>query len=264
MTTPSIQWPKLEQDLTTGSEDFFGGVSLTWTEEGGSKTVTKPEFGTVTLSCHELSCFTVVTEILMADSAINIGNLLVQLFQGAWWHGTDKAFLNGAGNTRPLGIMNDPGVNLQTRVLAGRVHYEDVFNMATVLPSPFDAGAVFFMNKACFMSLRKQKDTTGRPVIDLSDGYNSFGEGIAGYAAGYPIVMSDYKTAAMGSRGDVILGNWSRYFIGERADLRVDMSRHAEFQNNRVAFRASGRVGGIAEEPRAFVVLNSTADASLS
>ncbi len=264
MTTDNIQWPKLVQTLTAGSEDFFGNISFTWTEEGRAKTKTKPSFDTLSLRCHEYSAYTEVTDVLLEDAAINMANLLVQLFQGAYWHYTDKIFLNGLGGTRPLGLMNDPGVTVIPRVTANKVQYEDLLNMSGELPPMFDANAVWFMSKQCFNSLRKQKDDNNQPVIQLGQGYNDFGEGVAGYACGYPIVMSDYKTAALGSQGDVVLGDWKHYFIGERSAMKLEMSKHVAFQENRTAFRATGRLGGIPEEPKAFVVLDDTADASKS
>lgn len=263
MTTDNINWPKLIQNIEDGEDDFFGNVQIGWTEEGGEKPETRPSFETLRLTCHELAAYTEITDTLLEDSAINLGNLLTQLFQGAYWHSTDKVFLQGMGITRPLGVLQDAGVKTQNRVISGACHYEDLINMSTQLPSLFDSGAVFFMNKACFNSLRKQKDSVGRPVIDLADGYNSFAEGIAGYALGYPIVISDYKTSPLGTSGDVLLGNWKHYFIGERKTLNIEMSKHAVFRNNRTAFRCSARVAGLAEEPKAFVKLSSTADASL-
>jgi HK97 family phage major capsid protein len=264
MTTQSIQWPKLEQDLTAGSEEFFGNVLLSWTEEGRQKPDTRPSFTTLGLDCHEISAYTEVTDILIEDSAINIGNLLVQLFQGSYWHHTDQQFLQGMGNTRPLGVLNDPNINVVPRVEATRVRFEDLLNMSTALPPMFDSGAVWMMKKACFNSLRKQKDDIGHPVIQLGQGYNDFSEGIAGYILGYPVVMSDYKTAALGSRGDVVLGDWKHYFIGERTGIKMEMSRHVAFEYNRTAFRASARLGGIPEQPKAFVVLDSTVDTDYS
>ena len=264
MTSDNIQWPKLKQTLTDGSEDFFGNVVMTWTEEGDQKTDTKAEFGSLALDAHELSAYTEVTDILLADSAINIGNLLVQLFQGAYWHYTDKVFLNGMGGTRPMGVLNHPGVTHIDRVEAGRVRFEDLLNMSSELPNMFDAGAVWMMKKEVFNSLRKQKDDNGHPVIALGDGYNDFSQGVAGYIIGYPVIMSDYKTAALGSEGDVVLGDWKHYFIGERATISVEMSRHVAFRHNRTAFRCTSRLGGNVEQEKAFVVLNAAADSGLS
>jgi HK97 family phage major capsid protein len=253
MTTNNIQWPKLVQDLSVaGSEDFFGNVVMTWTEEGASKTNTRPQFGSLALDCHELSAYTEITDVMIEDSAINLGNVLIQLFQGAYWHYTDMVFLNGMGGTRPLGVLNDPNINSVDRLYAG--------NMSSKMPAMFDANAVWFMKKEVFNSLRKEVDDLGRPVIELGQGYNNFGEGIAGYIIGYPVVISDYKTAALGSTGDVVLGDWKHYFIGERNSVKMEMSRHVAFRENRTAFRAAARLGGIPEEPLAFVVLNSSAD----
>jgi len=265
MTTETIQWPKLYQDLDTeGSEEFFGNVIMKWTEEGDSKTSTKPEFKMIGIKAHELSAYAEITDILISDSAINIGNLLVQLFQGTYWHWTDRSFLRGVGNAMPLGILNDPKIRTVDRVIAGRVRYEDLFNMSTKLPPMFDAGACWLMSKACFNDLRKQKDDNGQPVIQLGMGYNDFGEGIAGYILGSPVIMSDYKTNPLGQFGDVIYCDPKHYFIGERQGIEMSMSRHAAFQQNRTAFRASGRIGGIVEEPNAFVVLSDEADSNNS
>jgi HK97 family phage major capsid protein len=256
MTTQTIQWPKLKQDLTDGEEEFFGNVVMHWTEEGREKTATKAEFGQVGLTCHELSAYTEITDILIEDSAINIGNLLVQLFQGTYWHFTDRSFLRGMGNIQPLGVLNDPKTRSVKRYQDGVLRYEDLLNMSTELPPMFDAGACFFMGKGTFNSLRKQKDDDGRPVIQLGDGYNNFGEGIAGYILGYPVVMADYKVNKLGLRGDVVLADWKHYFIGERSGVKMEMSRHTAFEYNRTAFRASARLGGIPEEANAFVILS--------
>lgn len=265
MTTDKIQWPKLKQDLTQGSENFFGNVEVYWTEEGGEKPDTQPEFTMMALECHEISCFAPVTDQLLADAAINIGNLLVQLFQGAYWHGTDRAFLRGMGGSQPMGLLNAPKVPSISRVTANRVSYKDLLNMQAALPPMFDANAVWMMKKSVFNDLRKETDNNGRPVIDLGIGYNNFGEGVAGYALGLPIVMSDYKTEALGTRGDVVLGDWKAgYFIGERKTLTVEMSRHLLFKQNMTAFRASARVGGTTAQEYAFVVLDSTADSNMS
>jgi len=266
MTGPNIKWPRLVQDLTEGEEEFFGNMIVTWTEEGGEKPETRPQFDILSLDAHEISAYTEITNVLIEDSAINLGNLLVQLFQGTYWYQTDREFLRGFGNTRPLGVLNDPNIGSVDRVTASRVRYEDLLNMSTALPPMFDAGACWMMSKACFNSLRKQKDENGQPVIQLGLGYNDFSEGVAGYVLGYPVVVSDYRTARLGYRGDCVLGDWKHYFIGERTGITVEMSRQAGevFRQNRTAFRASGRLGGIPEQPKAFVVLDDTADANQS
>jgi HK97 family phage major capsid protein len=260
MSTQTIQWPKLKQSLVDGEEEFFGNVVMHWTEEGREKTDTRPKFGQIGLTCHELSAYTEITDILIEDSAINIGNLLVQLFQGSYWHYTDRSFLRGMGNVQPLGVLNDPKIRVVKRCEADKLRYEDFINMSTELPPMFDAGACWFMTKGAFNSLRKQKDNDGHPVIQLGEGYNNFGEGIAGYILGYPVVMADYKVNKLGQRGDVLLGDWKHYFIGERSGVKMEMSRHTAFEFNRTAFRASARLGGIPEEANAFVVMSDEVD----
>ncbi len=258
MTTEKISWPKLVQDPDNNS--WFGGVQVYWAEEAQTLVNTKPEFTMMSLEAHQIAAMCPVTDQLLADSAINIGNLLVQMFQGAYWHVTDRSFFQGLGATQPMGLLQTPNVPAISRVTAGRVGYKDLLNMSTQLPPMYDANACFFMKKECFNALRKETDSQGRPVIDLSAGYNVFSEGVAGYAAGYPIVMSDYKTSDMGEKGDVVLGDMKHYFVGERKSVSVEMSRHYYFNQVMTAFRCVARVGGTVEQEKAFVLLDSTAD----
>lgn len=258
MVTDKIQWPKLVQD--PDNDNWFGGVQLRWTNEGGTKQTTTPQFTMLTLECHELSGLAPVTDQLLQDAAVNIGNLLVQLFQGAYWHWTDKYFFQGQGGAQPMGILNAPNIPIIPRITEGRVGFRDLLNMQSQLPPMYDANAIFMMEKEVFNSLRKEVDSNGRPMIDVGIGYNNFGEGVAGYAAGVPIVMSDYKTSALGAKGDVVLCDPKHYFVGERKTLSVEMSRHFYFDQNMTAFRCSARVGGTVEQEQAFVILDSTAD----
>ena len=61
---------------------------------------------------------------------------------------------------------------------------------------------------------------------------------------GKPAFLADGKISSLGTRGDVILGNWTWYYIGFRQDFSMDSSRHYKFRSNRTALRCSGRVDG--------------------
>jgi len=258
MGTDKIGMPKLAQrpDGIAGDDfDHFAGVSFTWTEEGGTKTETEPSFEFIELIAHELSGYTEVTNILLDDSALNLMNFLTNLFRAAWVWQTDVSFIRGNGGGQPLGIVNDPAALTQARAGAGAVTFTDINNMATLMPSVFDAGAVWMCNKQVIADLRDERDNNNSLLLqhmysDLSDGYQLT-------MLGYPVVKADGKTYPLGTTGDIILGNLRHYYIGDRQNFTMDSSTHFRFRANRTALRVSGRLDGQPAIPEAFVILTA-------
>jgi len=260
MGTDKLGMPKLAQRSDKDAADFdhFAGVVFTWTEEGHTKTETEPSFEFLELIAHELSGYTAVTNILLEDSTLNIMNFLTGLFRRAWLWFTDRAFLRGQGARQPLGVISDPAVLVVNRAVAGTVTYADVLAMDTKLPAVFDQGAVWMCNKDVLNALRGQVDAAGQPVLQqfYHTGPGGIGMGQIDMMLGYPIVKADQKTMPLGTRGDIILGNWSWYYIGQRKGFSMDISTHFLFRANQTAIRVTGRLDGQAAIPEAFCVLD--------
>jgi len=268
MSTDKLGMPKLAQraDADAADWDHFAGVSFTWTEEGGQKTETEPSFEFLELVAHELSGYTEVTNILLEDSAINILNFLTGLFRRAWIWFTDKSFLRGNGARQPVGVLqNDPAVLVVARAVAGTVTYADVINMENKLPSVFEDGAVWMCNKRVLNALRNERSAlTGELILQqfYHTGPGGVGSKMVEYLLGYPVIRADQKTHAIGTRGDICLGNWMWYYIGNRKGFTMDSSKHFRFRSNRHALRVTGRVDGQAAIPEAFVVLGDVTGGS--
>jgi len=263
MTTDKLGMPKLAQrpDGIAGDDyDHHAGVIFTWTEEGGTKTETEPTFEFIELIAHELSGYTALTNILISDSVINIMNFLTALFRSAWIWQTDKEFIRGDGANKPLGIVSDPLVLTVNRQTAGTVTFTDVNAMRTMLPSVFDAGAVWLLNKQVEGALRNERDT-GNALL-LQEFYSNLADGYVPQMLGYPVIRADGKTYPMGTKGDVILANLRYYYVGDRQNFTMDSSTHYLFRSNKTAVRVSGRLDGQCSIPEAFVVLDDVATAS--
>jgi len=268
MGTDKLGMPKLAQrpDESSRNEHFdhFAGVSFTWTEEGGEKTSTEPTFEFLELIAHELSGYTAITDTLIEDSSINIMNFLTGLFRRAYVWYTDRSFIRGNGARQPLGVVPDPAVLSTNRQHANSFEFRDAINMDTRLPSVFDDGAVWFMNKDCMNNLRDERDTTANLILQEFYQETAPGAGAkrVSMLLGYPVIHSGGKTYTKGTTGDVILGNWSWYYIGDRKRFTMDVSRHYLFRNNKTALRVCGRLDGIPACPEAFVILNSAVGTS--
>lgn len=257
MRGEKLSFPKLLQnpDVDDGSFDHFAGVSFAWTEEGGQKAETQPEFGLVEMIVHELSGYTEITNILLDDSVLNLMNYLTNIFRSAWYWITDKSFLDGTGGKKPLGIINDPQVLTIQRQSALDVQVDDLLNMDAKLPAVFDQSAVWMYSKKVRAKIRGQKVTNSSKELVLQETYSDLAQGYISTILGRPAILMDGKIPALGTAGDVILGDWKWYYIGFRQDFVMDSSRHYAFRNNRTALRCSGRVDGQAAMPQAFVVL---------
>ncbi len=266
MVADKIGMPKLAQrpDEDDSNFDHFAGVAFTWTDEGGSKTETEPSFEFLELVAHELSGYTEITDILLEDSAINLMNFLVNLFRRAYIWYTDRSFIRGTGARQPLGVVSDPAVTVVARQTAGAFVYTDAINMANQLPSVFDANAVWFMNKRVVNSVRNERDDNAALLLQqfYQAGPPGIGHGQILSMLGYPVVLTDNKTYALGTTGDVILGDWTQYYIGDRKRFTMDVSKHFKFRTNRTAMRITGRLDGQPAISEAFCVLGTTGGTS--
>jgi len=260
MTRDKLGMPKLAQradEDDTTNFDHFAGVAFTWTDEGGEKSSTEPSFEFIELIAHELSGYTEITDILLEDSVINLMNFLTNLFRRAYLWYTDRSFIRGTGARQPLGVVNDPAVTIVARAGAGAFTYTDAINMVNQLPSVFDNGAVWFMNKRVLNSIRNERDTNNALLLQqfYQAGPPGIGTGPIMSILGYPVIPSDGKTYALGTTGDVILGNWNWYYIGDRKRFTMDVSKHYKFRENKTAIRVCGRLDGQPAIPEAFVLL---------
>lgn len=258
MSVEKLSFPKLMQnpDVSSASFDHFAGVSFDWTEEGGEKPSTEPNFGLVEMIVHELAGYTEVTNILLDDAVINLMNYLTRIFRSAWYWYTDRDFLRGTGGKRPLGIINDPQILTVNRQTAGTIEVQDVLNMDAALPSVFDPQSVWFITKTGRAALRGQTVSATSKELVLRESYIDIAKGYDMTILGKPAFLADGKAQTLGTAGDLILGAWPWYYIGMNQNFTMDSSRHYKFRNNRTALRCSGRLDGQAAIPQAFVILD--------
>lgn len=260
MGTDRLRMPKLAQVSDGSNLDHFAGMSFQWLEETDTKTKTKPKFEALALNAHKLAGYTAISDELLADSPINLANYLTNLIGRAWMWTTDQSFIQGNGSGKPMGIANDPAVVVVARQAAGAVNITDINNMYRNLPAHFDAGAVWFADKNTLGPLHDARDNNNALLI-REVGF-ALAEGIVPVMKGKQVILSDGKTPTIGNQGDVILGNWTHYYIGNRQNIDIRSSEHILFLDDMTAIRVTGRIDGQAAQPRAFVILGNAAGSS--
>jgi HK97 family phage major capsid protein len=253
MVSDRVSWPKLDQDAASDN-DHFAGVLFYDLDEGDTGTESAPRFGRITLVAKKAMGLTVISNELLEDSAVNIANFLVSLFGEAWAWKEDKDALQGTGVGKPLGVINAPDRKIVTRNTASRIKRQDIFAMEKALPAQYDAGAIWLTTKA------------GREQLLLADAEASgallfqpnLRDGFPQTLLGKPfIVVDDKLLPAVGSVGDIVLGNFSHYFIGDKGDLRIEASTHDRFRQDETVIRSVRRRDGQPAFQDAFVTLTT-------
>lgn len=241
MATRSVQIPALDQTtVPTGGSAFFGGMVFYWTEEAAAKTEAEPAFRQIELVAHELCGYSRASNALLADSAISLEALLTRLFgEGMAWT-EDYNFLRGDGVGKPLGVINAGATIWVNRNTANDFKFVDAVTMVSkLLPSSYAAGrAVWVMSQSVMPKLYQMQDAASQYIWIP----NAAQKG-PGTLLGLPIIFTE-KLPTLGTKGDVLLCDFSYYLIGDRQAVTIDSSIHERFRYNQRTWRCVERVDG--------------------
>lgn len=238
MRRRSVRIPTLDQTGTTaGQPHWWGGVLAKWTEEAGEKDETQPKFRQINLVAHKLVCYTEASDELLADSAISLEGFLGAAFNGviSWYQ--NYAFVNGTGAGQPQGIITAGATITVPRAGAGAIALADVINMVEAFQG---VNPVWFASRQALSNLMLLNGPALNPSYVFMP---SARDAMPHTLFGYPLIFSE-MCPALGTAGDLILADWSKYLIGDRQQVTVDSSKHFQFQNDLTAWRAVSRVDG--------------------
>lgn len=256
MTTRTATWPML--DITTaqstGVTPYFGGITASWQPEAATINETEPAFKQSEWTAWDLVLFTVASNQLLADNGIGLDALLTQLFGAAMTWYKEYAYLQGkgAGSSMPLGILNAPATILQNRSTPGTFKLADAAAMLSHLQVRSWDDAVWIMHQSVIPQLIQMVDNASSNRLVWMSPMGSPGPSNQGPVAmklpnaflnGLPVFFTE-KLPALGTRGDVMLVDWSRYVVGMRLDFQVDASPHLLFRSNQIAWRVIARLDG--------------------
>ncbi|MEJ2688278.1 MAG: phage major capsid protein, partial [Gammaproteobacteria bacterium] len=236
----SVSIPVLDQSGTPAAAykiEYYGGVLSYWTEEAGTKTESQPDFKMLELVAHKLAGYTQASDELLADSALGLDSLLRQLFGGAVRFRRDYAYLRGTGIGQPLGVINSGALLTTARDVANQISSNDIHSLLQIFLPTSMGNAVWVVSQ-----------TAMEQIFALSDGaqYNWNQNAVQKpqmMLYGIPIVWSE-KVPALGSVGDIMLCDFSYYYIYTRGGLAIDVSQHYAFINDLTTWRFVFRTDG--------------------
>jgi HK97 family phage major capsid protein len=228
---------------TAGDTAFLGGLVARWTEEGSALNQSEPQFKQVELINYELSGYSKVSNALTQD-APGLEAFLFRLFGEALAWYEDYAFLRGDGVKKPLGAVSWGGLISVTRSAASAFALADYAGMLARWLGSYDPATCCFAVHPTVLAklIQMNASGTGSPAIFLPN--NDVTARIKWMLGGLPVEVTE-KLPALNTAGDVLLGDWSQYLIGDRQQMEIAFSTHAGFTTNQTYWRFVTRVAGL-------------------
>ena len=244
MRRRQINIPVLDQTSTTASvPHWFGGLRFYWEEEAAAKTESDASFRQISLVAHKLIGYTRASDELVDDSAISLDAFLSgpMGFAGgvAWME--DYAFLRGTGAGQPLGVVNAGAtITVARQAVATPIQYLDLVNMLeNFLPS---ARGRWFITQTGLSNLMTLVDPNGNYIWPTMFGGGA-AVGMPPTLLGLPYQFTE-KLPTVGNAGDVVLGDWRYYLIGDRQATTVESTKFDRWQYDQTSWRVVHRVDG--------------------
>lgn len=225
--------------LQQGSDGVLGGIELDWTNEEKEVSDTKdPVVKDLTLTPQEVSGMATVNNKTLNNWQAS-GDFIQMLLRQAWVNGRDAKFFNGSGVGCPLGIFNSDGIIEITRKTEDTFTYMDAVTMLSrLLPQALD-GAMWTISVTLMVDVMTMKDDSGRLIFSLGDAT----KGVPPTLLGLPIKWTG-KTKTKGTRGDVLLSNFSYYLTKQGSGPFIDISKEFKFDKKQTVFRIVANIDG--------------------
>ena len=250
------------KDYTHASGYISGGAQAYWGSENGALTASKIQLEQVKLDLQPLTALGYMSHQAMTFSMIS-GGLLIQELGQAMAFAEEGAFLtDGTGAGMPQAIMNATAKIAITRDTTVRVLAVDIWSMLARLRIKNPAAVKWIANQELlpqFAQLNIAVGTGGAPIwIPANDATKGF----PGTLYGYPVQWSEYPEA-LGTAGDLILGDFSQYEIGDYVQgPEAAESMHIKFIEAQTAFRIIKYVDGQVSPTKVFTPKHGATRAS--
>jgi HK97 family phage major capsid protein len=205
-----------------------------------------PTFGTLPLNVYKFSSkiITIPFELLQ-DSAIDIEAFINARIVSRLGRIQNAMFTTGSGSSQPTGIVTAATVGKTG--LTGQtvtVVYDDLIDLQHSVDPAYRDNAVFMMHDSSIKSLRKIKDTNGRPLF-IDDFDMGITGGIGGTLAGSKVVTNQQMPVMAANAKSILFGDFSNYKI--RDVMAMNLFRFTDSvyaSKGQVGFLAWMRSGG--------------------
>jgi len=221
-----------------------GGVRHYWTAEGGTITGSKPTWREANLKLNKGGVLFYATDELLADAPL-LQRKVEEYVADEIAFAVQDGMVNGDGAGKPLGILNGAclvSVAKETGQLADTIVYENTVKMFARFWGS-DANAIWIANRDIYPQLAVMNlavGTGGAPVWIPANG--AAGAPMS-TLHGYPLIYIE-QCPTLGDVGDLVLCDFSQYYLAGKGGVQAAMSIHVEFIDDETVFRWIHRIDG--------------------
>ena len=246
MQTNTILFPAIV--VSSHASHLFGGIVIYRTAEGHQKTKSKPAFGQIQLTLHNLVGLINVTNQLLEDSPISIEPIIFDLFGKAVVFTKEDDYINGTGVGQPVGVLNAPCLITQGKEsgqAADTIVTDNILNMWTRLHPQSRKNAIWHINTDALSQIYRMTQAVGTGGTTTYMPANGVSGNPFETLMGRPMIDTEH-CRTLGDKGDLILADWSQYLVGGKSGrgIRTASSSHLRFDYNEMVFRIEMRYDG--------------------
>ena len=213
----------------------------TWIDEGEEIEEADTTFGQKTLAAYKMGTMIKISNELLHDSAFDLQSYIARRFGVRMGNAEEKAFINGNGEGKPLGILAETGgaeIGV-TAAAENKVTFDEIFDLYYSLKSPYRKKADFLCNEALLLQLMKIKDKNDnyiwKPSLEI---------GKPDTILNRPLRTSAYMPALAAGEKALLFGDFSYYWIADRQNRTFKRLNELYARTDQVGFIATQRVDG--------------------
>lgn len=252
-----IEFPVVEEtSRVEGSR--WGGVQVYRENEATAGTYKKPKFSLERLGFAKLMGLFAITDELAADATF-LSAWMMNAFRDEIAVRVDNEIIRGTGVGQMKGILNSAclvSIAKETSQAADTIVGMNVVKMFARLFAAGQSRATWLANQNCFPQIATLTITKDKSDVPLYSPPNLVAGQTLGTLLGRPVRYVE-QCSTVGDKGDLILGDFSRYIIIEK-DVQEASSIHVYFDTDQTAYRVTVRNNGMPLLKQAVTPMNGT------
>ncbi|MBW2060935.1 MAG: phage major capsid protein [Deltaproteobacteria bacterium] len=223
----------------------WGGVEAFWAGEADEYTASKPKFRQMRLELGKLTGLCYATDELL-DDATALEAVIRLAFSEEFGFKIDDAIIHGLGSDQPLGIMNSDcliTVDAESEQGANTVEFKNIVNMWARMWGRSRPNAVWLINQDIEPQLYTMTMTVGQGGVAVYLPTGGLNDSPYSQLLGRPVIPVEY-CESLGSKGDIILADFSQYLLVDKGGVDSARSIHVRFVYDETTFRFTYRLDG--------------------
>jgi HK97 family phage major capsid protein len=227
-------------------------AASSWGAEASTTTPSAGTFGQLLLQPRRLAVIVKVSQELIEDApgrgtGFSIDTILTDQFAREVAQREEEAFITGtAAANQPVGIMTYTSSGIsdgKTTSNATAITSDEILDWVYSLPRQYrmSPNCAIILSDASLGKIRKLAVAAGSATL----GYlwqPSFVQGEPDRLAGIPVYASPFMPNQASTVRFGVIGDFSRYIIGQRSSMAVQVLREAYAASGQIGFRAVERI----------------------